>query len=557
MAAAVYALGIDSSTQSCSAIVLDLTNNRIVAEDSINFGQALPQYGAPQGFIPPSAQGQAENEIHSDPLMWLDALDMLMQSLGQKCDLAKVKFVSGAGQQHGSVYLNSGWFETVSNLSSKKTLSEQIRPCLSRKTSPIWMDTSTTIECEEIGAAVGSPEEVCRLSGSIPTERFTGPQIRKFFKTSTRQYQDTRRIHLVSSFIGSIIAGADSPIDTGDGAGMNLMNIASLDWDENLVNATAPDLVGKLPRICHGDYNITSSISHYFVNKYGFSDGCAVVIFTGDNPSSLVGMAANSSGAVVISLGTSDTFFAAMDDPCTDPNGSGHVFGNPVKITKLDENRKGLETSVKEARNPRYMTLQCFLNGSLAREKVRDYFGMSWHDFSNALSNTVVGNHSNIMLPFFGNEISPKIIGSDIEPSMQGDDDFNAWKRPNETVRACVECQMMNMKCCVEWMHLSPTQIFLTGGASENDHIAQIVANVFQTRVSRLKCTYSCSLGGALRAASYGKGSTCALQSLQEIFCRLDNDRDIMPSITGQENMYDKLLESYRAALLAFRVRKK
>ena len=518
MATAVYALGIDSSTQSCSAIVLDLTNDRVVAEGSINFGQALPQYGAPQGFIPPSTRGRADNEIHSDPLMWLDALDMLMESLGQKCDLAKIKFISGAGQQHGSVYLNSSWFETVSNLSSKKKLSEQIRPCLSRKSSPIWMDTSTKLECEEIGAAIGSPEEVCKISGSAPTERFTGPQIRKFFKSSNKQYEETRRIHLVSSFIGSIIAGVDSPIDTGDGAGMNLMNIASLDWDESLINATAPNLLGKLPRICHGDYNITSSISNYFVAKYGFSNDCAVVIFTGDNPSSLVGMAANSPGAVVISLGTSDTFFAAMDDPCTDPNGSGHVFGNPVKITALDGNRTGSETSSKEPRNPKYMTLQCFLNGSLAREKVRNFFGMSWRDFSNALSNTKIGNNNNIMLPFFGNEISPKIIGSDIEPSMQGDDDFNAWKRPNETVRACVECQMINMKCCVEWMHLSPTQVFLTGGASENDHIAQIVANVFQTRVSRLKCTYSCSLGGALRAASYGKGSTCALQSLQEIF---------------------------------------
>ena len=135
---------------------------------------------------------------------------------------------------------------------------------------------------------------------------------------------------------------------------------------------------------------------------------------------------------------------------------------------------------------------------------------------------------------------------------MNGDDDFKNWKSPNDTVRACVECQMMNMKCCVEWMYLKPAQVFLTGGASENDQIGQIVANVFQTRVSRLKCNYACSLGGALRAASYGKDSTHTLQSLQQVFCRVDNNRDIMPSVTGQENVYDKLLESYRETLLAF-----
>ena len=71
-------------------------------------------------------------------------------------------------------------------------------------------------------------------------------------------------------------------------------------------------------------------------------------------------MGASSSGKVVISLGTSDTFFAAMKDIHTDPNGSGHVFGNPSKFCSLENagnnNNVGSQT--------KYMTLQCFLNGS-------------------------------------------------------------------------------------------------------------------------------------------------------------------------------------------------
>ena len=130
---------------------------------------------------------------------------------------------------------------------------------------------------------------------------------------------------------------------------------------------------------------------------------------------------------------------------------------------------------------------------------------MSWHDFSNALSNTEIKETIiTLCYHFLATEIS-RIIGSNVEPEMNGDDDFKNWKSPSETARACVECQMMNMKCCVEWMQLKPAQVFLTGGASENDQIGQIVANVFQTPVSRLKCNYACSLGGALRAASYGK----------------------------------------------------
>ena len=189
-------------------------------------------------------------------------------------------------------------------------------------------------------------------SGSVAIERFTGPQIRRFYKTHLDSYPQTKRIHLVSSFIGSILVGEDSPIDTGDGAGMNLMNIETSNWDPELIKATAPGLVEKLPSIQQGNY-IVGNISNFFVKNYNFSPEAKVLIFTGDNPSSLVGMASSIPGKTAISLGTSDTYFAAMPETLSDPNGYGHVFGNPSGGS---------------------MSLQCFLNGSLAREKLKDKF---------------------------------------------------------------------------------------------------------------------------------------------------------------------------------------
>eukprot|EP00943_MAST-04B_sp_MAST-4B-sp1_P006083 g6083.t1 len=552
----VYALGIDSSTQSCSGIIIDLNDPSVLVEESVNFGKALPQYNAPQGFIRnASSSGEhVQSEVHSNPLMWLDAVELLLEKLKKKCDLSKIKFVSGAGQQHGSVYLNSKWFDTVSNLDANLSLKSQIQPCLSRDTSPIWMDASTGAECKEIADQIGSAEKVCELSGSIPTERFTGPQIRKFYKKCTKEYENTSRIHLVSSFIGSVIAGIDSPIDVGDGAGMNLMNIKSFDWDKNLLDATAPGLDTKLPPICNGSSNlkIGNSVSKYFIEKYGFSSDCNVILFTGDNPSSLVGMGASSTGKVVISLGTSDTFFAAMKDPRTDPNGSGHVFGNPIEFAKSNTDGDGSNSNTNTV--SKYMTLQCFLNGSLAREKVRDRFQMSWGEFATALSSTKAGNNNNIMLPFFGNEISPKLIGDNIAPILSGTEDFKGWKTPNEIIRSCVECQVVNMKCCVKWMNLSPTHIFLTGGASENDSIAQIVADVFQARVSRLQSSSSCGLGAAIRAASYAKTSQYdfRMDHLQKLYCKFDPKKDVLPSLNDDtKNVYNKLSKSYLELLSA------
>ena len=76
----------------------------------------------------------------------------------------------------------------------------------------------------------------------------------------------------------------------------------------------------------------------------------SVIVWTGDNPSSLVGTGLVAEGRLAISLGTSDTVFAPMATPEVDASGTGHVFGAPTGG---------------------FMGLTCFQNGSLAREQVR------------------------------------------------------------------------------------------------------------------------------------------------------------------------------------------
>lgn len=502
-----YALGLDSSTQSCSVIVIDTDTQSVVAEASVNFGERLPQYNSPSGFIP----GGAHGEVHSDPRMWLDALELLLEDLKTRCDLSKVAAISGASQQHGSVYLNSKWLDTVQSLLSSRSLSLQIGECFSRKTSPIWMDTSTGAECRDIAAAVDGNEVVCTKSGSIAIERFTGPQIRRFYKNDPKAYAQTQHIHLVSSFLCSVLCGADAPIDTGDGAGMNLLNIKKWDWDSDLLKATAPELRKRLPDVTAGA-TTAGHISEYFVKRYGFAQGTPITIFTGDNPSSLVGMGASQPGKLVVSLGTSDTFFAAMPSVVTDPQGYGHVFGNPAGGS---------------------MSLQCFVNGSLAREEVKDKFGCDWDQFTAAFDNTPVGNNGNVMLPLFRPEISPRV---DLDaPLLKGSDAFENWQEADAAIRACVEGQFVNMKLRTDWMQLQPEVIYLTGGASKNNAIAQVVADVFQAKVQRLTVSGSVALGAALRAASNSPGLD--LHELESQFCKPEAGSTIEPK--AQTAAYD------------------
>ncbi len=215
-------------------------------------------------------------------------------------------------------------------------------------------------------------------------------------------------------------------------------------------------------------------------------------------------MGAGQIGQVVISLGTSDTFFAAMPAMHADHSGCGHVFGNPLGGT---------------------LSLQCFSNGSLAREAVRDRFKMDWQAFSAALESTPAGNMGRLMLPLFTAEISPRIHRS--KPVLQGPGDFIEGLDPAAWVRACIEGQFLNMRLQTRWMRLQPRRILLTGGAAKNDAIAQVVADIFQCQVERLTVSNSVALGSAMRAAIVS--GAAHLSDLEKAFCKVESGKGKQP----------------------------
>jgi xylulokinase len=260
----------------------------------------------------------------------------------------------------------------------------------------------------------------------------------------------------------------------------------------------------KLPALAPAG-SLVGNIADYFVKKHGFAPECKVGVFTGDNPASLVGMGATAPGQVVISLGTSDTFFAGMTEPHTDPRGFGHVFGNP---------------------GGGYMCLVCFRNGSLAREALRDQLGLDWQDFeAPALAVTPPGNNGNMMLPFFGPEITPR---RDFDgPVRKGDAEFVAGKNAPAQVRALLEGQFLNMKRHTDWIGIKADCIRLTGGASRNNGIAQVAADVFGAPVERLSIANSAALGAAILAAvTDGRD----MATLQNMFCKTAADSRVCPA---------------------------
>ncbi|MDD5678086.1 MAG: xylulose kinase [Kiritimatiellae bacterium] len=467
-------LGLDLSTQGLKATLIDVTG-RVVAEMALQFDADLPEFKT-TGGVHRHADGLT---VTAPPLMWVAALDLLLARMQtEKLPLARVAALSGSGQQHGSVYLRRNARTRLRTLDARLGLHDQLRNVFAFDAAPVWMDSSTGIQCRERDAVLGGAQAVAELTGSRSYERFTGNQIAKIYQRHPEAYAATDHIALVSSFTASLLIGDYASIEPGDGAGMNLMNIRTRRWDPAALRCTAPGLEKRLGPIVPS-HKAIGHLSRYFAERYGFAPEAKVIAFSGDNPNSLAALGLARSGDIAISLGTSDTVFGALSAP--KPSAAeGHIFGNPI--------------------NPQgYMALICYKNGSLTREAVRNEFARgSWKTFDAALARTPAGNGGRIGFYFKEPEITPTVLKPEIY--RFGPDGRPERFTPEQNVRAVVEGQYLSMRLHGNNIGLMPQKILATGGASVNKSLLQVMANVFGTRVYVSSQPNSASLGAAYRA---------------------------------------------------------
>lgn len=484
-------LGLDSSTQSLKATVLD-ANFRVLLSHSVHFDSELPHYNTKDGV-----HRGPEGKVTAPVLMWVEALELLLDKLkSDNFSFANVNAISGSGQQHGSVYwqcARGSPGETLKTLDASKCLHLQLENAFATLHSPIWMDSSTSKQCRAIEAAMGGADVLANITGSRAYERFTGPQIRKLYEYQRDVYDNTERISLVSSFMASLLVGDYVGIDYSDGAGMNLMDLKQRVWSKAVLDATAPGLEEKLGTLAPS-HEVAGKLSAYFVKRYKFSPDCIVIHWSGDNPNSLAGLALDWPGDLAISLGTSDTVFGVTSDP--HPGLEGHVFPNPV--------------------DPRTcMVMLCYKNGSLTREDVRNRVTEgSWELFNKKLAETSPLNGGNMGFYYIEPEIIPPLPAGvhrfKLKKFCDAPGEINAFEMEkvqefdsHAEVRAVVEGQFLSMRAHSEriGMPSPPQRVIATGGGSANKQFLKMIAEIFGCNVYTAERPDSASLGAALRAA--------------------------------------------------------
>ncbi|KAF3484008.1 uncharacterized protein GIQ15_03332 [Arthroderma uncinatum] len=474
-------IGFDLSTQQLKGLVVS-SDLKVVNVAKFDFDSDSKGFDVEKGVL----TNEAEREVFAPVAMWLQALDAVLADLKQQgLDFSLVRGISGAGQQHGSVYWNGSAERILSSLDKEKTLEDQLQLALSHPHSPNWQDASTQKECDEFDAFLGSEEELAKVTGKI----YWAP--------------DTE------------ISAKVAPFDISDVCGMNLWDIPTNQWNERLLKLCAgevgpEELKKKLGDVPHDGGHHLGKISNYFVERYSFHLDCIITPSTGDNPATILALPLRPLDAMV-SLGTSTTFL--MSTPQYKPDPSTHFFNHPTT--------PGL-----------YMFMLCYKNGGLAREKVRDAINQKsetkdqsnpWSNFDRVLLETAQVGQKTDSDPMKMGLFFPR---PEIVPNLRaGEWHFNytpshgegltetdeGWNHPWDDARAIVESQFLSLRLRSKELVHSPSEgippqprrIYLVGGGSRNAAIAKVAGEVLGGIEGVYKLDVgenACALGAAYKA---------------------------------------------------------
>ncbi|MYG05964.1 xylulose kinase [Candidatus Poribacteria bacterium] len=366
------ALGLDSSTQSLSAAVINIDTAEKCFEHSLDYraDARLNRFGIGEDYIlPPREEGEAEQP----PLMYLASLDAMFADMREAgVPLESILLINTSGQQHGHVYLNSEADALLAQLASFQNFKEDerdlqtlLKNAFAYPNAPIWMTANTVAQTDAVRNGVGGKAEMINLSGSDAPLRFTGTVMRRVGEQFREHYTATAKVQLISSFIPAVLTGnANVPIDYGNACGMSLMNYRSKAWDPALLAATAQGLPGdveefqsKLPTLVRPD-SVVGSLAAYYREKYGFEGHCAVIAGSGDNPQAKVPVAGD-----LLSLGTSFVNMVSTDGDTLDPEGFANAMYDGIN---------------------RPFMFGCRTNGAMVWDAVRNNYGLAKEEYAPA-----------------------------------------------------------------------------------------------------------------------------------------------------------------------------
>lgn len=264
-------LGIDSSTQSTKAVLVDADTGRILAER---------RAAHPDG-----------TEV--DPHAWLDAVDDATEGL-----INQAEAVAVAGQQHGMVLLDEH--------------GDVVRPAL------LWNDNRSAPQAKDLTAELGGPERTVEQIGSLHVASFTATKMRWVRDEEPQNAARAASVLLPHDYVSAHLAepGTEPFTDRGDASGTAYFSTAQDAWRPDLAAAAIGHDIA-LPRLPDAPNQVMGRTER----------GAALAAGTGDNMGAALGLSLGP-GDVSVSIGTSGVCAMVSDHRPQDATGTVTGFAD-------------------------------------------------------------------------------------------------------------------------------------------------------------------------------------------------------------------------------------
>ena len=260
-------LGIDSSTQSTKAVLVD----------------------ADDGTIVDSGTAPHPSGTEVDPRSWLSAMKAANEGL-----LRRAEAVSVAGQQHGMVALDDG--------------DTPVRDAL------LWNDTRSAGAARDLVGEMGGPQACADAIGSVLVASFTSTKLRWLRDHQPECSKRVATVMLPHDYVSRHLCspGTEAFTDRGDASGTGYFATREGVWRPDLAERALGRAVA-LPRLV-----APGAVAAHTAG------GAVVAGGTGDNMGAALGMALQP-GDVLVSVGTSGVASTVSTTPVAD--GTGVVTG--------------------------------------------------------------------------------------------------------------------------------------------------------------------------------------------------------------------------------------
>lgn len=271
-------VGVDSSTQSTKALVVDSATGEVVAR-----GQAPHTVGG-------GSDGTGKESV---PEQWWEALTEALRQCGTPAREAAA--ISVGGQQHGLVTLDAA--------------GRSVRPAL------LWNDVRSAPQRDRLIEELGGPKAWAERVGSVPAPAFTVTKWAWLRENEPEAARATAAVRLPHDYLTERLTGYGTT-DRGDASGTGWWASGTESYDEEILDRVglSPELLPRVLR--HGE--AAGTVRE--LPDLPLPTGALVATGTGDNMAAALGLGLRP-GQPVLSLGTSGTVYAVSAHRPTDPTG--------------------------------------------------------------------------------------------------------------------------------------------------------------------------------------------------------------------------------------------